>query len=485
MMNRPLPLALAASVALIVLSGCATNPVSGRRQFSLVSTQQELRIGTEGRAAVLAEYGAYDDARIAAYVDSVGQGLARVSHLPTLKFTFTVLDDPTVNAFAMPGGYIYITRGILAYLNSEAQLAGVLGHEIGHVTARHTAQQLTQQQLAGFGLSLASAFSSGFRQYSAAAEQALGLVFLKYSRDDETQADELGVEYSTKAGYDPREIPGTYAMLKRVSDRAGQRLPGFLSTHPDPGNREQRTRELAAAAVYGKTGLEIRTRSYLARTDQIVFGRDPRQGYAEGDRYYHPQLGFQIALPAGWTIQDSHRGLSALEPQQHAEMDLSLADAGAFGPADFVTELLRRGSIADARGAPETIGGYEAWVGHVAVAGTGGTTTTLIAAFVRRGPQSMLQLLGRSAAAGDEDETRIVTSVRSLRPLTDPGRLRATPDRVSVVRVPAAGTLGELLPRFPAQAIDAEGTSILNNLQTDEQVLPGQSLKIVVAGKLR
>src|SRR5262249_43193809 len=143
----------------------------------------------------------------------VGQALARVSHRPDLEWHFTVLDDPVVNAFAMPGGYVYITRGILAHLNSEAQLAGVLGHEIGHVTARHTAQRLTQQQVAGLGLGLASAVSETFRQYGQMAQTALGVLFLKYSRDDETQADELGVEYATKAGWDPREIPATYAML--------------------------------------------------------------------------------------------------------------------------------------------------------------------------------------------------------------------------------------------------------------------------------
>ena len=154
-------------------------------------------------------------------METVGQKVARASHQPGLAWHFTVLDDPTVNAFAMPGGYIYVTRGILAHLNSEAQLAGVLGHEIGHVTHRHTAERITQQQLYGLGFGLASALSETVRRYGDLAQQALGLLFLKYSRDDERQADELGVDYAAKAGYDPREIPSTYAMLKRVSDQAG------------------------------------------------------------------------------------------------------------------------------------------------------------------------------------------------------------------------------------------------------------------------
>src|SRR5262249_18641583 len=259
----------------LVLASCATNPVSGKKELSLVSFQRELEIGREGHQAIVDEYGRYDDPKIAAYVDSVGQSLARVSHLPSIGWTFTVLDDPAVNAFATPGGYIYITRGILAHLNSEAQLAGVLGHEIGHVTARHTAQQITKQEIAGVGLTLASVLSQEFRRYSDAAQSALGLLMLKYSRDDETQADELGVEYSARAGYDPREMPGTYRMLKRVGERAGQRLPAFLSTHPDPGDREENTRRLAAVAAAEKPALGVASRGYHQRLDRMGHRREP------------------------------------------------------------------------------------------------------------------------------------------------------------------------------------------------------------------
>ena len=156
-------------LALVLAAGCAKNPVTGKRELTLVSSDQELQMGREGHQAIVAEYGIYDDPAITAYVDSIGHRLARVSHLPNLEWHFTVLDDPVVNAFALPGGYIYITRGILAYLNSEAQLAGVLGHEIGHVTARHSAKQVTNQTLAGLGLGVATVFSKTFSRYSQAA----------------------------------------------------------------------------------------------------------------------------------------------------------------------------------------------------------------------------------------------------------------------------------------------------------------------------
>src|SRR5580765_7861656 len=200
----------AAAVLAWAAAGCAINPATGKKEFTLVTPAQEAALGREGYTAAIAEYGQYDDAAVSAYVDSVGRRVAAASEEPALPWRFTVLDDPVVNAFAMPGGYIYVTRGLLAHMQSEAQLAGVLGHEIGHVTARHSAKQITQQELAGVGLGLVSAVSPTFRRYSSTAEQALGLLMLKYSRDDETQADELGVRYASLSGYDPRDIPGTY-----------------------------------------------------------------------------------------------------------------------------------------------------------------------------------------------------------------------------------------------------------------------------------
>jgi len=479
------PRLLLGFAAAIALASCATNPVTGRRELSLVSPEREVQIGREGHDAILAEYGLYDDRAIAAYVDSVGQSLARVSHLPSLHWTFTVLDDPTVNAFATPGGYIYITRGILAHLESEAQLAGVLGHEIGHVTHRHSAQRITHQQLAGFGLTLAGALSEGFRRYGDAAQTALGVLMLKYSRDDENQADELGVAYSTQAGYDPREIPATYTMLKRVGERAGQRLPAFLSTHPDPGDREARTRQLASAAAAGKSGLAIRGRGYLQRLDHMVFGRDPRQGYFEGDRYYHPQLAFTLAFPAGWEHQDTHASVTAAVAGGRAAMQLTLADAGALSPAGYARDLVRRGRVVDAAGAGDSFDGIEAWIGRLEVRGADGTSSSLAAAFLRVAPDRMIQIVGRGAEPGDADEARVLVSMRSFRRLSDRARLAAAPDRVRVVKVTAAGRFADLLPGLGRQAVDATATSILNNLEPDQEVRPGELIKIVEPGQTR
>jgi predicted Zn-dependent protease len=469
----------------LTLTSCATNPVTGKHELSLVSFERELQIGREGHQAIVDEYGVYDDPKIAAYVDTVGQSLARVSHLPSLGWTFTVLDDPVVNAFATPGGYVYITRGLLAHLNSEAQLAGVLGHEIGHVTARHTAQQITKQQLAGAGLTLASVLSQEFRRYSDAAQSALGLMLLKYGRDDETQADELGVEYSAKAGYDPREMPATYRMLKRVGERAGQRLPAFLSTHPDPGDREERTRRLAAVAAAGKPALVVASRGYVRRLDGVVFGRDPRQGYFEGDRYYHPQMAFTLSLPPGWQHQETRSSVTAGSTSRGAAVELRLADAGTLSPAGFARDLVRRGRVLDARGADESFEGLEAWVGRLDAKAESGDLMSFVATFVRRAPERMFQMVGRSTTPGDPDEATIVASMRSFRALTDRARLAATPDRVRIVRVESAGSFESVVAGFGRQAVDSVEAAILNNVEPGDEVRAGELIKIVEPGRTR
>ena len=480
-MSRSRLWTLAATVALLagLLGACATNPVTGRSEVSLVTAAQEVEIGKQGYAPVIQEYGLYDDAALQTYVNSIGQRVARVSHLPNLDWHFTIVDDAAVNAFAMPGGYIYITRGLLAYLNSEAQLAGVLGHEIGHVTRRHTAARMTQQQLYGAGFALGSILSPTFQRYSGAAQQGLDLLFLKFSRTDESQADDLGVEYATKAGYDSREIPGTYAMLKRIGDQSGQRLPSFLETHPDPGDRERVTTELARLAVVGKGALVINQNAYVRHVDGIPFGQDPRQGYFDGDRYFHPTLGFQMSFPAGWSHQDSRASVAAGEPNQAALVQMSVAQGAAdVTPAAFVAQLMTNGSIADAIGARETIGGYSAWVGHLNSSPQGATATTLDAAFIRE-DAVLFQILGQSQHPGDANEGRIVSTMRSFRSLTDPARINVTPDRVRVRTVDAAGTFDVVAGRFGATPADLETDAIMNNVQRVDRVTVGALLKLV------
>ena len=465
-------------------AGCAVNPATGKHEFTLVTPAQEAAMGREGYSAAVAEYGAYDDAVLTAYVDSVGRKVAAASEQPDIPWRFTVLDDPVVNAFAMPGGYIYVTRGLLAHMQSEAQLAGVLGHEIGHVTARHTAKQITQQQLAGLGLGIAAAVSPAFRRYGSTAEQALGLLMLKYSRDDESQADELGVRYATGSGYYPREIPTTYRTLQRISERAGQSLPVYLSTHPDPGDRAERTSALAARAAAGRANMNVRQRVYLERMRNLVYGENPRYGWFEGTRFYHPVLGLEMSFPPGWRMSHTHTALTGVSPGEQGLIQMTLArDAAGKSPGDFLVGLTTEGRILGSRGGPEMLGNWPAWVGLLTVPSGQGAQTTLAAGFVRVTPDVLLQVLGRGASPGDGNERQIFAAIRSMTVLGDPARGMVQPARIHVQTAPFAGEFRAIYGQMGGGLIPVEEAAIVNGLEVDEQVMKGQWLKLPDAVK--
>jgi predicted Zn-dependent protease len=473
--------------ALLVLglgqSGCATNPATGAKQISLVSRGQEMEMGRAADPAIISEYGLYDDPKVAAYVDSVGQRLGKVSHLPTMVWHFRLLDSPVVNAFALPGGYIYITRGILGQLNSEAQLAGVLGHEIGHVTARHSAQQITDQQIAQVGLLVGMIAFSGFREYGGLAAQGMGLLFLKYSRDHETQADELGVQYTARAKYDPRQIPATYETLKRIGDREGSGLPNFLSTHPDPGDRQVRTRQLAEATVGGAAlNLEIGAANYRRHLEGLVYGDDPRAGYFENSRFYHPQLGFQLIFPSGWKTVNNPSAVVATNEGMGATMQLTLGSTSnqSLTPSEYVDSLRIKNAIASATGHAEQFRDYPAWVGE-AVLQTDQGQSNVAAGFVRIKPGQFLEIIGQSK--GGVATEQINAAIRSVAALTDPDKLNVTPDRIEIKPAPHTATFSQLWGEMGGGAIGVEDGAILNSTRATTTISAGTPLKIVVRGK--
>jgi predicted Zn-dependent protease len=330
---------------------------------------------------------------------------------------------------------------------------------------------MTQQELAGIGVGIASVVSPTFQRYSGVAQQALGLMFLKYSRDDETQADQLGVEYATRAGYDPREIPNTYVMLRRVGDASGQRMPAFMSTHPDPGDRETRTRDLATAAAAGKSGLAIRSRDYVRRLDGVVFGEDPRQGWFDGTRFIQPELGFEITFPTGWQTQNTRQAVMAGAKDQSGVMQMTLAEAKDASPEQYVDQLVQAQKLASAQGQRESIGGYPAWVGHAGLLQQDGSVAPIVAGFIRKTNGPMFQILGQTSA----DEGAIVASIRSFRSST----ATRPPLRVKVVTVPKTGPFSTVASAFGPLGIGIDPLSIMNIVEPDEPVAQGTLIKIV------
>ncbi|MFZ4544503.1 MAG: M48 family metalloprotease, partial [Saprospiraceae bacterium] len=295
------------SLFALFLFSCAKNPVTGKKQFNLISESQEIAIGKEADPGIIQQFGLYDDPKMQAFINEKGQEMVKISHRPNLKFTFRILNSPVVNAFALPGGYVYFTRGIMASFNNEAEFAGVLGHEIGHVTARHGAQQQTQQILAQVGLMAGIIAVPQLAQFAEAAQQGIGLLMLKFGRNHESQSDQLGVQYSTKIGYNSLYMADFFKTLGRITDQAGARIPTFLSTHPNPDDRFGNVKKQSEAIqkTLDPTSLKVNRDAYLKMVDGIVYGEDPKEGYIENSIFYHPELKFQFPVPKDWQTQNS------------------------------------------------------------------------------------------------------------------------------------------------------------------------------------
>jgi predicted Zn-dependent protease len=289
-------------VLVAFIASCAVNPVTGERELSLYSEQDEIAIGQQTDGQIRNQYGIYNDPTLNEYVARVGASLGPYTHRSHLEYHFAVLDSPVVNAFAVPGGYVYVTRGILALMKSEAELAVVLGHELGHVNARHSIHRMSEQTLFGLGLAVGSALNKTVADIAGFAGVGIQLLFLKYSRDDERQADQLGVEYSRKGGYNPGEMIGFFASLEKMGDLSGKNsIPGFLSTHPLTSERIQKTRDML---LDSDRQLQVKHTPYLNRVENMVYGDDPRQGYVEKNTFYHPEMRFLFGFPEAWQLQN-------------------------------------------------------------------------------------------------------------------------------------------------------------------------------------
>jgi predicted Zn-dependent protease len=467
-----------AGLAALTLADCAVNPATGDRQLMLMSEAQEIELGKEADQEIVASMGLYDDPDLAEYVSTLGLRLAGDSERPDLPWTFRVLDDPIVNAFALPGGFVYVTRGILTHLNSEAELSAVVGHEIGHVTARHGANRMSKAQLAGVGLGVGAAVSPEFARYAGLAETSLSLLFLKYSRDDERQADDLGLRYTIGAGYDARQMPEVFALLKRVSESAGGGgVPGWLSTHPDPDARGERIERQLAASGVDFDGRAIRGAEYLTQLDGVVFGSDPRQGFFRESLFLHPQLAFRAQFPAGWQTQNQRASVDALSEKNDAAAQLTLsaeADPEAALRAFTANEAItagrterRRISGLPAVGAAFEVSGEQPLSGRVA--------------FVRY-RDNTYRLLGYGlSSAWSGHSAEVGRFIASFGELKDRQALSVQPARVAVVDLRKNLPLESFQNQYPS-SVGIETLALINHVAPGGVLPGGHGAKRIVGG---
>jgi predicted Zn-dependent protease len=466
----------AALLALTTLAGCAINPATGARQFTLFSEAQEIEMGREYDPQIVAEMGLYPDEALQRYIQELGGRLAAQSERPNLPWTFRVLDDPVVNAFALPGGYIYITRGILAHLGSEAELAGVLGHEIGHVTARHSVGRMSTQQLTQLGLALGTALRPELEGVAAVAGAGLQVAFLKYGRDDERQADDLGVRYMMRGNFDPREMPQVFDMLDRVTqDAGGGGTPEWLSTHPNPGNRRERM-EAQVAAQGGMAGAVVGRDSYLKRLDGLVYGEDPREGFFRGNQFLHPGLQFRYTFPQGWQTANQKSAVLAVSPKQDAMIRITLAegkDPETAARAFLAQEGMTAAGLSNTRidGLPATVGEFSALTESGRLRGR--------VAFVAH-KNAVYQVMAYAAEpAWANYDAALQSSLQSFARLTDAAALAAQPLRIQTITLDRAMTIAEFARRY-LSPVPVEKIALLNHADPETRFEKGAVLKTVV-----
>jgi predicted Zn-dependent protease len=482
---RPRLLWLLPVAGLALVVACATNPVTGQRQFSLMSEAQEIGIGRDSYPQIQAEMGFYDDPALQNYVSGIGLEMARSSERPDLPWTFTVVDETAINAFAVPGGYIYITRGILAFLGDEAELAGVLGHEIGHVTARHSAQQYSQQVLGSVGLLGAAIFApqaaGAILQGGGAALQVLGL---RYGRQDEIQADELGARYTAANNWDPSGVQGMLSTLGRIDEARGdtRSVPNWLSTHPDPLARvatvQPVVNELRAS---GRTFIRDRD-EYLGYIDGMVYGDNPDEGITVGSRFLHKPLRFRIDFPSGWDIQNGPTQVVAKAPGADIYMLLMDSEAPENIPLrDAATRSMSNGGFTLLRGTGETINGLDTFVGIYRGSFQGIGEVLMRTAHIRHGDITYMVGGFANEARFNQVQTAIADSFRSFAPLTQAEADAVQPNRVDMYVVRAGDTWGSIAERSGG-LIEAPSLAIMNgtDVRTPPQV--GQRIRIVVGG---
>ena len=466
---------------LIVLS-CSRNPVTGKKELMLLSKNQEIAMGAQADPSIVATYGLYEDADLQKFINAKGQQMARISHRPELKYEFKILDSPVVNAFALPGGYVYFTRGILAHFNNEAEFAGVLGHEIGHITARHSAKQYSKQMVAQIGLIAGMVAVPEFAQFSDLAMNSLGLLFLKFGRDAESQSDRLGVEYSTKINYDASHMANFFKTLDRMRAQSGAgEIPTFMSTHPDPADRYVNVNKQADKwqQKLKKNNLKVERERYLKMIDGLVYGEDPRQGYVENNVFYHPTLKFQYPIPRNWRTINTQAQVQMAPEDGKAALILGLSNQKSLSQA--ADAFVQQYKLEVKESGRTTVNGLPAiaMVSDQVNPNNAAQSIRIMTYFIQYN-NLIYQFNGISLIADfNRYSNYFLNTMKNFKRLTDPNKINVQPERVKVKAAPRNGTLSQNLQQLGVPSKRMEEIAILNSMELRDNIKSGTLLKVV------
>lgn len=472
------------AIVLFAIS-CAVNPVTGKRQLMLMSEEQEVQLGRSYDPQVIATFGEYPDKKLAAFVQAKGEEIGKISHRPNIQYYVKVLDSPVVNAFAVPGGYIYLTRGILAQLNNEAELMGVMSHELGHIAARHTVSQQSKQTLGQIALIGAMIASEKFAQYAEYAMQGMQLLFLRFSRDDEREADRLGVEYSSKIGYDAHKMADFFKVLNKMSlSESEGGVPTFLSTHPDPGDRYNSVNEKATEwqSKLKFADWKVNGDAYLQLVNGIVYGEDPRQGYVESNIFYHPELKFKFPFPSGWKLENTPLQVTMVPGDNKALILFTLSqqktpDAAADSAIAQIGLTVQDRRKTTVNGMPATITLCRQQVKDQS---TGAVQSNAVLSYFINLDNVIYVFHGVSSEADYGTYSKAFEStMASFSRLTDASKINIKPKKIQVVKVQRTGTLANTFSDFGVGQAQYNELALLNDLELNSQVQAGKLIKII------
>ena len=473
------------SASLILISSCAVNPVTGKKQIVMMSESQEIAMGAAADPQIVAQYGLYENKILQDFITQKGNEMAAISHRPNLKYEFKIVDSEVLNAFAVPGGYVYFTRGIMAHFNNEAEFAGVLGHEIGHITARHSVAQQSKAILGQVGLIGSMILVPQVAEFAEPLSQGLGLLFLKFGRDAERQSDELGVEYSSKIGYDAKEMAGFFNTLERQrTGTESTELPDFMSTHPNPGDRNVAVSKLSEEwkRKLNLNDPKINRESYLKKIEGLIYGEDPKQGFLENSVFYHPELKFQFNTPQGWNYQNTPQKVQFAPKDGKAILMMTLASGNSLQEA--ANNVVQKNNLQVLESNQITVNGLNAisMVADVKAEQQQQQQTSSVRtlSYLIQYDKNIYLILGATSVNDFNIYSQyFLQSMKNFRELKDASKLNKQPERIRIKAVKQNGTLKEALNSYNMAENKQKEISLLNGMQLSDRALAGSLIKIL------